>query len=160
MEIIKQYSEHHAFPPEKIRPASRGLVIKDGKVLLSYETHTGVYMSPGGGREAGESFEDCCIRELREETGYIVKPVSPFIIIEEYCFETCYEAHYFLCEIEGECESALTPTEIEHGITPVWIELDKAMEIFSAYGEKAEDHMSLYRREFTVIGKYIEQNRL
>ena len=116
-------------------------------------------MSPGGGREADESFEECCIRELREETGYIVEPIEPFVVIEEYCFETCYEAHYFLCEIRGLCESALTPIEKEHGITPVWIDIDKAVEIFSEYHEKQEDHMSLYRREFTVLGKYLNSKR-
>ena len=71
MEIINQYSIHFDDPPKKIRPAARGLAIRDGKVLLTYEQNKDVYMSPGGGREGEESFEDCCIRELKEETGYI-----------------------------------------------------------------------------------------
>ena len=159
MEIINQYSIHFDDPPKKTRPASRGLVIKDGKVLLTYEAHTGVYMSPGGGREGEESFEDCCIRELKEESGYDVIPIEPFLIINEYCFDTCYEAHYFLCEITGEGKQSLTPTEIDHGVCPRWLTIDEAIEIFSHYDEKTEDHRSLYMREFTVLNKYLQYKK-
>ena len=33
MEILTQYSFHYDDPPKYIRPAARGLVIKDGKVV-------------------------------------------------------------------------------------------------------------------------------
>ena len=159
MEIINQYSIHFDDPPKKTRPASRGLVIKDGKVLLTYEEHTGVYMSPGGGREGEESFEDCCIRELKEESGYDVIPLEPFLIINEYCFDTCYEAHYFLCEITGEGKQSLTPTEIDHGVCPRWLTIDEAIEIFSHYDEKTEDLRSLYMREYTVLNRYLQYKK-
>lgn len=156
MEIINQYSIHYDYPPKKIRPASRGLVIRDGRILLTYEKNTDVYMSPGGGLEGGESFLECCVREIKEESGYDVVPTEPFVTINEYCFDTCYEAHYFLCEIKGKGEQKLTDTEIEHGAVPVWLEIKKALEIFSSYESKSEDIRSLYRREFTVINKYLE----
>ncbi len=153
VETVTQYMEIYSSPPERVRDSSRAIVIKDGRILLTYEANTGVYMSPGGGVEPGESFEECCIRELREESGYEVKPIEPIIIIEEYSFETLYRSHYFLCEITGECEQSLTQTEIDHGVTPVWIDIDKAIEIFSAYPTKRQDHMSLYLREYTVLNK-------
>ena len=159
MEIINQYSIHFDDPPKKTRPASRGLVIKDGKVLLTYEQNKDVYMSPGGGRENGESYEDCCIRELKEESGYDVIPFEPFLIINEYCFDTCYEAHYFLCEITGEGKQSLTPTEIDHGVCPRWLPIDEAIEIFSHYDEKTEDLRSLYMREYTVLNRYLEYKK-
>ena len=159
MEIINQYSIHFDDPPKKTRPASRGLVIKDGKVLLTYEENTGVYMSPGGGREGAESFEECCIRELKEESGYDVVISEPFLIINEYCFDTCYEAHYFLCEITGKGEAQLTPTEIDHGVCPRWLPIPEAIEIFSHYDEKTEDHRSLYMREFTVLNRYLDYEK-
>ena len=83
MEIIDQYSIHYDFPPKIIRPAARGLVISDGKILLTYEKNTDVYMSPGGRKEDGESFEECCIREISEESGYNVKIIRPFFGINE-----------------------------------------------------------------------------
>lgn len=159
METINQFSIHYDFPPKKTRPASRGLVICDGKVLLTYEKNTDIYMSPGGGREADESFEECCIREIKEESGYDVKITAPFAIINEYCFETCYEAHYFVCEITGKGEAQLTSTEIEHGVEPRWLDIHEAIEIFSSYDEKTEDHRSLYMREFTMLNKYLEYEK-
>lgn len=155
-EIINQYSKHHSDPPERIRISSRGIVVENGKILLSHERNTDVFMSPGGGLEENETLEECCVRELCEETGYIVNPLKQFITVNEYCFETLYVSNYFICEIAGECEQSLTETEVEHGINPEWIELEKAVEIFGAYASKREDHASLYLREFTVIGKYME----
>lgn len=108
-------------------------------------------MSPGGGVESGESFEECVARELREEAGYIVKPVKHLLRVDEYCFETLWVNNYFICEIQGECEKSLTKTEIEHGIKPVWVELNKAIKIFGEYESKREDQASLYLREYTVL---------
>lgn len=159
METINQYSKTHSDPPEKIRVASRGLIIDGDKILLSHELNTGVYMSPGGGLEEGETLEECCVRELREETGYDVRVVEPFIIINEYCFETMYVSNYFLCEIIGKGESHLTEIEVEHGIVSEWVEIPKALEIFGEYAKKSEDVGSLYRREYTVINKYLEKRR-
>lgn len=156
MEILEQFSFHYDFPPKMTRPAARGLVIRDGKILLTWEEYKDVYMSPGGRREEGETFEECCVREIEEESGYKARVIKPFAVINEYCFDTCYEAHYFICEIEGMGESCLTPTEIEHGVKSRWVELGKAIEIFSHYEEKTEDHRSLYLREYTIIGKYLE----
>ena len=159
METINQFSIHYDFPPKKTRPASRGLVISDGKILLTYEKNTDIYMSPGGGLEAGESFEECCVREIREESGYETIVTNPFAVINEYCFDTCYEAHYFICEIKYKGEQRLTPTEIDHGVEPRWLDIHEAIEIFSSYDEKAEDHRSLYMREFTILNKYLEYKK-
>lgn len=156
IETINQYSKHYSDPPEKVRISSRGLIVENGKVLLSHELNTGVYMSPGGGLETGETLEECCVRELAEETGYKVKPLNPFVTVNEYCFETMYVSNYFLCEKIGESKQALTEIEVEHGITPEWVELEKAIEIFGTYASKREDIASLYLREYTVITKYLE----
>lgn len=156
METINQYSKTHSNPPEKVRVSSRGLIIDGDKILLSHELNTGVYMSPGGGLEDGESLEECCARELREETGYDVRVGEQFVIINEYCFETMYVSNYFLCEIIGKGKTHLTEIEVEHGIVPEWVDLKKALEIFGEYEKKREDVGSLYRREYTVINKYLE----
>ncbi len=153
---LEQYSLHHVNPPEKTRVSCRGIVMRDGKVLLSYESKKDVYMSPGGGLEDGETLEECCKRELMEETGYIVKPVRQLLTMDEYCFETLYVSHYFICEIIGEGEKTLTRTEIAHGMEPRWVDINEAVGIFSKYASKREDHASLYLREYTVLNELIK----
>ena len=118
-ETIVQYARTFSDPPEKVREASRALIIKDNKLLLTYETNTNVYMTPGGGLEPGETLEECCIREIMEEAGYEIKPLNRFVTVNEYCFETLYVSNYFICEITGECNRHLTEIEIEHGAVPV-----------------------------------------
>lgn len=159
-ETINQYAETYSGPPERVRVAGRGIVVRDGKILLSHELNTGVYMSPGGGLEEGESLEECCARELMEETGYEVKPLFQFLRINEFSFETEYVSNYFICEVTGEGKQTLTKVEIEHGIVPEWVKIEDALAIFGTYNEKAPDVRSLYIRELTTINKYLEIEKL
>lgn len=157
-EIITQCSEEYMNPPEKTRVGCRGLIVKDNKILLSHELNTSVYMTPGGGVESGETYEACCKRELCEETGYDVEVGRQLFEFDEYFHETLFVNNYFLCEIIGEGKQSLTDIEIEHGIVPEWVEIDKALEIFGSYEKykiENEGVFSLYLREFTVISKLI-----
>ena len=155
-ETVEQISKTYSAPHKETRISCRAIVVKDGKMLFSNETKTGVYMSPGGSLEEGESLEECCVRELMEETGFIVKPLKPFITVKEYCYDILYISHYFLCEITGECERALTETEIFKGMAPAWLDFPKALEIFGTYKQQTPDKESLYLREYTVINKYLD----
>ncbi len=150
-EEIIQYAKIYSDPPEKVREGCRAIIVQDNKVLLSWEERKNVYMSPGGGVEEGESLEECVVRELCEEAGYRVKPIKPFVKVNEYCYETLWVNNYFICEIEGECERHLTESEIYNRVKPVWVEIDKAIEIFGEYDSKTVDHDSLYLREYTVL---------
>ena len=156
IETINQYAETYSDPPERERIAGRGIVVRDGKILLSHELNTGVYMTPGGGIEEGETLEECCKREVREESGYEVNPLCQFLKINEYSFETKYVSNYFICEVTGEGKQNLTDIEIEHGIVPEWVKIEDALAIFGTFDEKTPDVRSLYIRELTTINKYLE----
>jgi len=56
---------------------SAGLVFRDGKLLITQrhkDSHLGgLWEFPGGKREANETFEECLVRELREELGIEVE---------------------------------------------------------------------------------------
>ena len=156
IEIINQYAEIYSDPPERERIAGRGIVVRDGKILLSHELNTGVYMTPGGGIEDGETLAECCRREVREESGYEVNPLFTFLKINEYSFETKYVSNYFVCEVTGEGERTLTDIEVEHGMVPEWVSIEDALDIFGTFDEKTPDVRSLYIRELTTINKYLE----
>lgn len=155
METIEQISSTYTSPYEKKRISCRAIIIEDGRILLSHETNGGTYMSPGGGLEENETNEQCVEREVLEETGYIAKATKPFITVNEYCYDTLYINRYFICEITGEGKRHLTENEIYKKMEPEWVEISKAVEIFSTYKNLTPDKESLYLREFTILNKLI-----
>lgn len=63
--------------PEGSRPAARVLVLDAQHRLLLHQAEDAAnhrwWVAPGGGLEAGESFEDAARREVEEETGLVVE---------------------------------------------------------------------------------------
>lgn len=90
------------------RPSVRGIIIKDGKVAMMHSLKYAYYKLPGGGIEAGESYEDTLVREVREESGLVVKKESiqkfGYVYrIEKGRIENIFiqENFYFLCDVEN-----------------------------------------------------------
>jgi len=54
-----------------IKKRAAAIIIRDGKLLLFHRQKPGrdYYILPGGTVELKESFEEACIREVKEETG-------------------------------------------------------------------------------------------
>ena len=52
----------------------------DGRVLLIRRSDDGTWALPAGMMELGESLRDCAVREVFEETGLVVRSVTPFAI--------------------------------------------------------------------------------
>lgn len=160
MEILNIYGENRFEKYTKIREACRGTVISDEKILLTYEVNTDQWFIPGGGRKDNESLEECCARELAEETGYMVKTNRQFITINEYYEEWFFVSHYFICEVTGDTERKLTKRETEVGLEPRWIPLKDAIEIFSKHQDYAEENemkRGSYLREYKALCHYVER---
>lgn len=154
MKTIEILGENRFVEQTKTRVACRGVVISEGKILLTYEVNTDQYFIPGGGLEGGESLGECCVRELAEETGYVVRPLQQYLTIHEYYEEWFFVSHYFICEVQGETVRKLTEREAEAGLVPKWIPLEEAIEIFSKHQEyAAEDEMKrgAYLREYEAL---------
>ena len=115
----------------KTRGASRAVIVRDGMILLIYETGSDLWIVPGGGIEKDETPEKCCVREAEEETGNLVLPVQEFTTLFEYYEEYCYITHYFICEVTGSGRMHLTEAAVHRGVEPKWIPLPEAVEIFS-----------------------------
>jgi mutator protein MutT len=79
-----------------------GLVFRDGKLLITKrydDAHLGgLWEFPGGKREPNETFEQCLVRELREELGIEVK-VGELVesVTHEYAEKTVH-LKFFVCE--------------------------------------------------------------
>ena len=88
------------------RPAAYGMVIRDGKVLLSRQF--GKYDLPGGGVDLGEELTAGVLREIQEETG--IEATRPKVLGVENSF--FHSAHgnkksyhsvliYYVCNYVG-----------------------------------------------------------
>lgn len=64
----------------RISPAIIVAVVKEGKLLLAHNNQApkDLYSVVAGFVEAGETFEECVLREVREETGINVKNIKYF----------------------------------------------------------------------------------
>ena len=139
---------------ENTRTACRGIIIQDSLILLSYETKTGQWMLPGGGLEDGEDEKACCIREVAEETGVLIRPSECQLEIDEYYEDWKWVNRYFFGTVAGQTEIRLTDREKEVGMEPRWLPLGEIMEIFSKHASWAEtDEMrrGMYLREYTAL---------
>ena len=160
MKTIDIYGENRFERYSKMREACRGILIKDGKILMSYEVNTGQWFIPGGGVEYNESLSECCMRELAEETGVVVISGEHFLTINEYYEEWLFISHYFICDYVGETERKLTERELAEGLEPRWIPLKEAIDIFSKHQDYAADNemkRGAYLREYNALLSYSER---
>ncbi|MBQ5917855.1 MAG: NUDIX domain-containing protein, partial [Lachnospiraceae bacterium] len=87
------------------RPSVRGIIIRDNTIAMMHSLKYDYYKLPGGGIEEGESLEETLIREVKEESGLVVKTssIKEFGMvrrIEKGMIEDIFiqENYYFLCE--------------------------------------------------------------
>ena len=141
------------------RTACRGVVIEDGRILLSYAVRDDLWMIPGGGLEAGEDEGSCCVRELAEETGRVVLPSACALELNEYYEDCRYVSRYFFGAVVGRCEPKLTQGEQRMGLEPRWLPAGEALRIFSRhadYGDIDEERRGIYQREYTALSELLQ----
>jgi mutator protein MutT len=84
-----------------------GLVRRDGRILItrrrSGATFAGFWELPGGGCLPGETPAECVVREVREETGAVVRVERAAPVVTHAYPELTVELHPFVCTlVEGE----------------------------------------------------------
>jgi 8-oxo-dGTP diphosphatase len=96
--------------PKHPLPGVGALILRRKSILLVQRARDplkGYWSLPGGLIEPGEKIEDALIREVREETGLIVRPKKLFEIFErimpdaEGRAEYHYILHDYLCKVVG-----------------------------------------------------------
>ena len=160
MKTIDIIGENYFGKREKTRTACRAIVIKDNKLLLSYEKVTGQWMIPGGGLEDDEDEKECCIREVAEETGILIRPSECQLEIDEYYEEWKWVNRYFIGEIIGHTDMRLTEREREVGMEPRWLPIKEITAIFSqhqAYTQTDEMRRGMYLREYRALCELVNK---
>lgn len=154
MKIIEIIGDNYCGAWEKSRTACRGIVLKENKILMSYETVTDQWMIPGGGIEDGEGEQDCCVREIAEETGIRVEPSECALQIDEYYGNVKWVNKYFLCKVVGKTERNLTDREKEVGMEPRWALLEDIVRLFSKHEDYKGSNVlrqGMYYREYVAL---------
>lgn len=162
MRTINIYGENRNATYSKVREACRGIVLRDGKILMTYAREVDFWMIPGGGREGDETLQDCCIRELEEETGYTVKLTEPYIAIQEYYSHWLYSSYYFVCRITGQKMRHLTEEEDRAGMESRWIPLREAVAIFAAHQDHQNEEIKrgAYLRDYCALKALADEEQL
>ena len=90
-----------------VKRAKALIVNSNDDILLGYGNNN--YQIIGGHVEANETYEECLIREVREETGIIIKEIDekPFLNIKYYCkgypsknTNTLFDAYYYVIKTD------------------------------------------------------------
>jgi ADP-ribose pyrophosphatase YjhB (NUDIX family) len=86
---------------------------------------------PSGGKENNETFEECCVREIEEETGYEVEIVEE-IKVKTGSYEelnASFEVHYFLVKNVGGKRNIQDPDNLIYDIAWKNVEELKTLEL-------------------------------
>lgn len=127
---------------------SAGVCIRGDKVLMVLQGTADEpkrWSVPSGGLEEGETFEECCIREVREETGFEVRVIQP-IFNKVSCSG---EVRYFEVEIIGGKAAIQDPDQLIYGID--WKSLEELRTLELSFPEDRDFLITLF--SFTYYGE-------
>lgn len=102
--IQELFLGEQGYPTPKIDV--RGVVFQDDQILLVKETHDKKWALPGGFCEIGLSAAENVVKEVREESGYVVQPGKLLALMDMNKYASIPQAfHYYKvfiqCEIIG-----------------------------------------------------------
>jgi len=136
MKLFIDYEDYDITSNEiSTRITARG-IIKRGETYLLIVNKYGEYQFPGGGVDEEEELFTTLIREVEEETGYLIEKDSiqkwglaverrKGMITEIFDMES----HYFFCDVKDEMGTCrLEEYEKAAGYQPVWVTLEEAIE--------------------------------
>lgn len=156
---LKNYKENGTVGK---RPSVRGVIIKNGKIAMMHSLKYDYYKLPGGGIEEGEELRDTLVREVKEESGLVVKKdtIKEFGYvrrIEKGMFEDIFmqENYYFLCDVEDNISSQeLDDYEAEEGFTLEFVTPEYAINV-----NNIGDHKEKVEKQ-TFTGMLTRENRV
>jgi mutator protein MutT len=98
-------SQHSSSPTPRSVEVSAALIFRDGKLLITQrhpQAHLGgLWEFPGGKRESDETFEQCLVREIREELGVEISVGKLFESVTHAYPEKTVHLKFFACHLLG-----------------------------------------------------------
>jgi len=98
-----QSSGHASNITPHVVEVSAALIFRDGKLLITQRhasSHLGgLWEFPGGKRETDETFEQCLVREIREELGAEISVGELFEEISHTYPEKSVRLKFFICRL-------------------------------------------------------------
>lgn len=155
---------HPAVPksPQRVlnRRAARGIVLRDGRLLLLYTERYNDFSLPGGGVDAHEELETALARELEEETGARnVRVLDAFGRVDElrphwhpeYPF-MAMKSFIYRCEIDAALgEARMESYERDAGMRVAWTGVEEAIAHNHAVMARGEASMGLSIQRETLV---------
>jgi len=131
------------------RTGCRAVIKKDDLYLVVRLKQWDITTFPGGGLEPNETLEECCVREVLEETGIECKVLKRNITVTEYFLDSIWTNVYFTCEfIKDTGVTSYTQEEIDLGLEKSWKSLEDIMDIFENNMTLHENGPAIHSREF------------
>ena len=126
------FNNEHIIDSEKLDFSIHlyGVAIKNDKILISPQ-YDG-YDFPGGTAKKGETHIETLIREVKEETGYLVKPIEVLNVYTSFFHHNkknkdfqSYLIYYFVEIVDGEItDEGFDDDEKEYAKKAKWVDID------------------------------------
>lgn len=152
------------------RPSARGIILQEDRIALVYSEREHYYKFPGGGIHEGEDKKAALVREVREETGLVVRPdtIREFGSVlrrqkSDKSVDTIFEQEnfYYLCDVEtANIGQELDEYEREAGFVLKVVPVDEAIRANDEYHSENYFDEVMIKRELRVLQIVKEQMKL
>ncbi len=147
--------------PDVVRTAIRGVVSRNGRLLMVYSPVNGDYKFPGGGTESNETHEQTLVREVKEETGEQIggslwligrvreygeamQPGASVFMMDSYYYGT-------VAALNAKGAQKLDSYESDLKFTPQWVTVEEAIRTNESLLADPERAPRWTRRETWVL---------
>lgn len=149
-----------------VRPSSRSIIVKEGRIALVHSQKYHYYKFPGGGIEKHEAQEDALVRETLEEAGLkvIKESIKPYGYVHRIqksahgdCDYFLQDNFYYLCDVEDEMiTQTLDDYEADEGFQLVWMGPVEAIKANREIDHGPKQH-NMIERESRVLEILLEE---